>query len=161
MAIENLGPAERFAAGAVGDPGRRRFYLTVSAGGRTLTFLTEKTQIEALAVQGTDILDRNGIFSDRAAVDALVATGLGVDDPGDGGERFRVGEMAVSLAPSELITLTLTSVEEDDSVSFVIVPEQFSAMAEIALEVIAAGRPMCPWCRLPMDPHGHECPARN
>lgn len=158
--VEDLGPAERFTAGAVGAPGRRTFYLAVRAGGRTLTFLTEKAQVEALAVEGSDILDRHGITADEEAVDALLATGVGIDLD-DGEERFRVGEIAVSVAPSELITLILTSVEEDDAVSFVIVPEQFRAMAEVALDVVAAGRPTCRWCRLPMDPDGHECPARN
>lgn len=160
MAIEDLGPAERFAAGAVGDPGRRRFFLAVQAGGRFLTFLTEKTQVEALAVQGIQILERHGIVADDTAVDALVA-GWPVVDLEEGEERFRVGEIALSIAPSELMTLVLTSIEEDESVSFVIAPEQFRAMAAVALRVVAAGRPPCPWCGLPVDPDGHECPARN
>ncbi len=160
MAVEDLGPAERFTAGALGEPGRRRFYFAVRAGGRALTFLAEKTQVEALAVQGTEILDRRGIVADDVAVDALVAGGVGID-PDEGEERFRVGEIAMSIAPSELMTLVLTSVEEDEAVTFVIAPEQFRAMAEVALRVVAAGRPPCPWCGLPIDPDGHECPARN
>lgn len=160
MAVEDLGLAERFTAGAVGAPGRRRFYLAVQAAGRVLTFVTEKAQVEALAVQGTEILDRHDIVADDDAVDALVAGGAAID-PGDGEERFRVGEIAVNVAPSELMTLVLTSVDEDEAVAFVVAPEQFRAMAEVALEVVAAGRPPCPWCRLPMDPDGHECPARN
>ena len=75
--VEDLGPAERFTAGAVGTPGRRTFYLAVRAGGRTLTFLTEKAQVEALAVEGSDILDRHGITADEEAVEALLAAGVG------------------------------------------------------------------------------------
>jgi uncharacterized repeat protein (TIGR03847 family) len=30
-----------------------------------------------------------------------------------------------------------------------------------AQEVIAAGRPLCPRCGLPMDPAGHPCPVMN
>jgi hypothetical protein len=41
-------------------------------------------------------------------------------------------------------------------VSFVIAPEQFRAMAQVALEVVAQGRPLCQWCQLPMDPDGHN-----
>lgn len=161
MDVEDLGPAERFAAGAVGEPGRRRFYLSVTAAGETVTVLAEKLQVEALATQGIDILDRHGVSADSGAVAGIVAAGLGVDDPGEGDERFRVGEITVSLAPSELLTVTLVSVDEDDAVAFVVAPEQLRAMAEVALGVVAAGRPTCPWCRLPIDPDGHECPARN
>ena len=30
-----------------------------------------------------------------------------------------------------------------------------------AVEVIAAGRPPCPLCGLPLNPEGHICPRRN
>jgi uncharacterized repeat protein (TIGR03847 family) len=161
MEIEELGPAERFTAGAIGSPGDRRFYLQVVAAGTAHSLLAEKAQIAALGSQGLEILEEHEISSDDAAVDRLVAEGLEVEDPGFGGERFRVGTISIAMAPSELLTVTVESIEEDDAVTFVIAPEQFRAMAMVALEVVAAGRPTCPWCRLPMDPEQHECPARN
>jgi uncharacterized repeat protein (TIGR03847 family) len=161
MEIEELGPAERFTAGAIGSPGDRRFYLQVVAAGTAHSLLAEKAQIAALGSQGLEILEEHEISSDDAAVDRLVAEGLEVEDPGFGGERFRVGTISIAMAPSELLTVTVESIEEDDAVTFVIAPEQFRAMAMVALEVVAAGRPTCPWCRLPMDPERHECPARN
>jgi uncharacterized repeat protein (TIGR03847 family) len=163
MAVDDLGPAEKFAAGAIGLPGQRRFYLEVVAAGRRHSLLAEKDQIAVLASQGLAILDRAGISSDEAAVEQIIAAGLEVEDPGVDGERFRVGEISIALAPSELLTVGIASADEEheDAVSFVIAPEQFRAMARVALEVVAAGRPTCPWCRLPMDPAGHECPARN
>ena len=33
--------------------------------------------------------------------------------------------------------------------------------AEHALSVVAAGRPECPFCHLPLDPVGHICPRAN
>jgi uncharacterized repeat protein (TIGR03847 family) len=30
-----------------------------------------------------------------------------------------------------------------------------------ALRVVAAGRPPCPLCSLPLDPEGHICPRQN
>jgi uncharacterized repeat protein (TIGR03847 family) len=161
MAIEDLGPAERFAAGAVGRPGHRRFYLQVTAGGLQHSMLAEKAQIAALASQGLEILDEHAVSSDGQAVGRLIELGLDIADPGEEGERFRVGTISISMAPSELLTITIESIEEDDAVNFVIAPEQFRAMATVALQVVAAGRPTCPWCRLPMDPENHECPARN
>lgn len=161
MDIENLGPAELFAAGAIGTPGERRFYLQVIAGGTAHSLLAEKQQIAALATQGLEILDEHEISSDDVAVDRLVDRGLDIADPGEGNERFRVGTISIAMAPSELLTVTIESIEANDALTFVIAPEQFKAMATVALHVVAAGRPMCPWCRLPMDPDNHECPARN
>ena len=161
MAVEDLGPAERFVAGAIGEPGSRRFYLEVTASGVTHVMLAEKQQIAALASQGLEVLDQRGISSDDAAVQALIDAGLQVIDPGVDGERFRVGEMSIGMAESELLTIAIDSVEGDDGVRFVIAPEQFQAMARVALDIVAAGRPTCRWCQLPMDPEGHECPAQN
>jgi uncharacterized repeat protein (TIGR03847 family) len=161
MVTEELGPAERIVAGAVGQPGRRRFYLQIHTGGRSTSLLAEKQQVAALAEQGLAILAERGVTSEQAAVDRLVAAGLPVEDPGEGNERFRIGEIAISLGAAELLTVEITSIDEDDAVSFVIAPEQFRAMARVALEVVARGRPLCQWCQLPIDPAGHRCPARN
>ncbi len=159
--IEDLGPVQRFAAGAIGPPGDRRFYLEVVADGRPISLLTEKGQVAELATRGVEVLDEHGISTDDGAVAQIVSEGLDIDDPGEGGERFRVREVTIGLAPSELLTVTIEAADVDDGITFVIAPEQFRAMALVALQVVAAGRPACPWCRLPIDPGGHECPARN
>ena len=161
MDIEDLGPAERIVAGAIGEPGQRRFYLQVTANGEVTTMLAEKAQINALATQGVAILDANEISSDEVAVDRLIADGMFVEDPGFDGERFRIGEISIALAPSELLTITVEDIEGADGITFVIAPEQFRAMAKVAIDVVEAGRPTCPWCKLPMDPGGHRCAARN
>lgn len=159
--IEDLGPAQRIAVGAIGQPGSRRFYLEVTADDRVISLLTEKQQVAELATRGIALLDEHGISSDDDAVAQIVSEGLDIVDPGEGGERFRVSEVTIGLAPSELLTFTIEGADVDDGITFVIAPEQFRAMAFVALQVVAAGRPDCPWCRLPMDPDGHECPARN
>lgn len=161
MVTEDLGPAERIVAGAVGEPGRRRFYLQIHTGGRATSLLAEKQQVAALAEQGLAILAERGVTSEQEAVDRLVAEGLPLEDPGEDNERFRIGEITIALGAAELLTVEITSIDEDDAVSFVIAPEQFRAMAQVALEVVARGRPLCQWCQLPIDPAGHRCPARN
>ncbi len=161
MAVDDLGPAERIVAGAVGEPGQRRFYLQIVTGGEPTSLLAEKLQVAALAEQGLAILAERGIDSEQEAVDRLIADGLPVDDPGEGNERFRVGDISISLGGSELLTVEVSSIDETDGVSFVIAPEQFQAMAQVALEVVQQGRPLCQWCQLPMDPDEHKCPARN
>jgi uncharacterized repeat protein (TIGR03847 family) len=39
--------------------------------------------------------------------------------------------------------------------------EQMLSLARHGAQVCAAGRPLCPLCRNPMDPEGHQCPALN
>jgi len=38
---------------------------------------------------------------------------------------------------------------------------QVRAMAARGAEAVAAGRPPCPLCEMPMDPAGHRCPRWN
>ena len=75
MAIDDLGPAERFVAGAIGEPGSRTFYLQVTAGGTTHALLAEKEQIAALASQGLEILDAGSIGADDDAVQRIIDAG--------------------------------------------------------------------------------------
>lgn len=159
MAIEDLGPAERLAAGAIGRPGQRRFYLEVTASGRVHSFPSEKSQVAELAQQGLQLLAATGLPSDEEAVERLVATGLPIIDPSE--PRFRIGSIGVSVDRREFLAVTLGSVDEDESVIFVVTPEQFRAMALVAAKVVAAGRPICPRCGLPEDPDGHRCPWVN
>lgn len=159
--MTELGPAERFVAGAIGEPGARRFYLQVVAASESHHLLAEKEQIRALAAQGLETLDDHQISSDAESIDQI-AQALVLDDPGEGNERFRVGLVSIALGRSELLTVEIEAVDQDDAISFVIAPEQFRAMAKVALDVVDSGRPTCQWCRLPMnDASNHQCPARN
>jgi hypothetical protein len=112
-----------------------------------------------LATQGLAALEEAGIDTDETAVSQILQSGLAVSDPVQ--PRLRVGSIALGIAASELITVTVESVDGDDGVSFVVAPEQFRAMALAALQAVAGGRPICPRCRLPIDPDGHDCPAGN
>ncbi|MDP3984541.1 MAG: DUF3090 family protein [Acidimicrobiia bacterium] len=159
MELEDLGPAERFAAGAIGEPGRRHFYMEVTASGVKHSFPCEKGQVAELAQQGMQLLISAGLTPDQEAVGRLVKGGLGIDQPDEA--RFRVGLIGMGLTASELITINFGSVDEDGSVSFIVSPEQFQAMAVVALEVVASGRPICTRCGLPEDPEGHDCPWVN
>jgi hypothetical protein len=159
MAIEDLGPAERLAAGAIGQPGQRRVFLEVTAGGRTHSFPCEKSQVGELAHQGLQLLSLANLDSDEEAVQRLVLSRLPITDPEQ--PKFRIGSIGIAVHESEFLSITFTSPDEEDSATFVVTPEQFRAMALIAVEVVAAGRPICPRCGLPEDPDGHRCPSVN
>jgi uncharacterized repeat protein (TIGR03847 family) len=40
-------------------------------------------------------------------------------------------------------------------------PGRALAFAKQALEIVAAGRPPCPFCGQPLNPEGHICARRN
>ena len=48
--------AEAFAAGAIGEPGQRTFYLQVRAEGRVVSVKCEKSQVQALSTYLRDML---------------------------------------------------------------------------------------------------------
>ncbi|MGQ0848262.1 MAG: DUF3090 family protein [Actinomycetota bacterium] len=159
MEIDELGPVDGVAAGAIGQPGSRRFYLQIKKGSAVRSFPCEKGQVAELAAQGLRLLLVSGIEVDDEVVDRIVAEGSGIAEPED--PEFRIGSIGVSIDREARITLTIGSVDEDQSVSFVVTSEQFRAMAVIAARVVAAGRSLCPRCQLPMDPEGHRCPSVN
>ncbi len=159
MAVEDLGPAERLAAGAIGKPGQRQFFLEVTAGGRIHSFPCEKGQVAELAQQGLQLLKVAGLEADQEAVQRLVQSGLPITDPDE--PEFRIGSIGVAVNQSEFLSITLGSTDDEESATFVVTPEQFRAMALVAVDVVAAGRPICPRCGLPEDPDGHRCPSVN
>jgi uncharacterized repeat protein (TIGR03847 family) len=93
-------------------------------------------------------------------------------------EEFRVGTLALAWdtddnnvvieahaqtegeEPTEVEPL---SDDEDgpDVLRVRITPEQARAFVKRAEQVVAAGRPPCPFCGLPLDPEGHICPRSN
>jgi len=159
MAVKDLGPAERLAAGAIGKPGQRQFFLEVTAGGGIYSFPCEKGQVAELAQQGLQLLKVAGLEADQEAVQRLVQSGLPITDPDE--PEFRIGSIGVAVNQSEFLSITLGSTDDEESATFVVTPEQFRAMALVAVDVVAAGRPICPRCGLPEDPDGHRCPSVN
>jgi uncharacterized repeat protein (TIGR03847 family) len=54
--------------------------------------------------------------------------------------------------------------DEDPAIAVLrvrITAAQARAFADRALKVVAAGRPPCPLCSLPLDAEGHVCPRQN
>ncbi|TDB85892.1 DUF3090 family protein [Actinomadura sp. KC216] len=169
---------ERFVAGAVGRPGDRAFYLQARSGRRVTSVGLEKFQVTLLAERLEELLDevlrRSG---GEAPVPAVTPSELVDDGPLDQPveEEFKVGTMALAWDPddeqvvieAQEVTETEeeTEVGEDDPAIAVlrvrISAAQARAFAERALKVVAAGRPPCPLCGLPLDSEGHVCPRQN
>ena len=170
-------PPERFVAGTVGQPGDRTFYLQASGGGRTVSVALEKVQVSVLAERLEELLEE---VRRRGAGDVPVVAPRELEDtaPLDAPveEEFRVGTMGLAwdgedelvvieaLAPSEgeEEVEPLADSEDGPDVLRVRIPAAMArAFVVRAQRVVAAGRPPCPLCALPLDPEGHVCPRQN
>ncbi|HYO37799.1 MAG TPA: DUF3090 family protein, partial [Geodermatophilus sp.] len=166
----------RFVAGTVGEPGDRSFYLQAVEDARTVSVLLEKQQVSVLAERIAALLEE---VARRFGGDA--------DAPAAGGdlaplavpleEEFRVGTMGLGWdADSSSIVVELLAVSEEevdesvvlddtdegpDALRVTITPMAARAFVARARRVVAAGRPSCPLCSLPLDPTGHVCPRLN
>ena len=151
--MRSLGRVDRVAAGAVGPPGRRTFYLEVVGPAGTEWFVVEKEQLATLAAHGLELIG-----------EPPEASPASTPSPAPQGEpSFRVGEIGLGADEGEMVVL-LSPTEETgtaEPVAFTVGAADFAAMARLALAVVAAGRPVCRLCGHPMDPEGHSCPGGN
>ena len=172
-------PPERFVAGTVGQPGDRTFYLQASGGGRTVSVALEKVQVSVLAERLEELLEevrRRGVGEVPAVAPRELEDTAPLDAPVE--EEFRVGTMGLAwdgsiakvvveaLAPPEgeghEDVEPLSDAEEGpDALRVVLTAEMAKAFIQRAQRVVAAGRPPCPLCALPLDPDGHICPRQN
>lgn len=155
-----LDPARSIAVGAVGPPGKRAFYIQVKDLYRTVTLLVEKVQVEALSRRALELLEGEEVGPEEAPVE--------LEEPA--APDWRAGELGLGLHDeSRRVVLVAREAPEDDDVAEEdlaslrawLTPAQLRAMAMRGLELVQAGRPLCPVCGLPMDPEGHFCPRKN
>ena len=177
--VFSFDPPERFVAGTVGQPGDRTFYLQASGGGRTVSVALEKVQVSVLAERLEELLEevrRRGAgdvplvapreLEDTAPLDAPVEEEFRVSTMGlawDGEDEVVVVE---ALAPAEgededEVEPLADAEEGPDALRVRLSAEMARAFIVRAQRVVAAGRPPCPLCALPLDPEGHICPRQN
>lgn len=182
-------PVERIAAGAVGEPGHRTFYIQAQRGGQVLSVLVEKEQVAVLAERMGHLLDQVAeqfpgeetpadpeaglLEGDPVPLFRAVAIGIGFDparrmvvlelheSPVEDDEEDVEEEAVAGLAAEELPGAG-ADVEEDTYLArLFITPGQARVMASRGIEAVVAGRPPCPLCGGPLDPEGHVCPKLN
>lgn len=162
-----------FTTGTVGPPGQRVFYLQVRDDQLTVSLRCEKQQVAALA----EYLD--GLLDDLEPAPLGGPAGdLRLAEPVQ--DLWTVGSIGVAYdEPSDRIVVLLEElvVPEDDedapdetdsddelegaSVRVRLTRAQVSAFVQHGRELVAAGRPACRFCGLPVDPDGHACPRMN
>ncbi len=166
---------DRFVAGTVGAPGERVFYLQAREGARVVSVLVEKAQVALLAERVGELLAEVRRRGDDvpAGPEAPVEDLAPLDQPVE--PEFRVGTLALAWDPQaarvvveahEVSEATAAEpftddAEGPDTLRVSLTAEAAVAFAARAARVVAAGRPPCPICGLPLDPDGHVCPRMN
>ncbi len=175
--VFDFDPPERFIVGTVGQPGQRAFFLQARAGGRLVSVALEKAQVSVLADRLTDLLDevhrRGGDvpadtpreFEDVAPLDTPIE------------EEFRAATLALAWdGPAARVVIEAHAASGPDE-GDIPPPDDDEAGPDLlrvhlvgaaargfvarAQRILAAGRPPCPLCGLPLDPEGHVCPRLN
>ena len=179
--IIELEDVDGLGAGAVGEPGKRAFYIQARTEHAQLTVLVEKEQVALLATEAL-------AFLDRIAADYPESPGSVPDAETELREPtvplFRARLIGLGFDPErELVLLELrerapdedddSDDEEEDAPSaegeedpgyvarIYVTRAQVRAMVARGAEAVTGGRLPCPLCDMPMDPAGHRCPRWN
>ena len=148
-------------AGTIGPPGQRVFFIQARRGAEVVSLRLEKQQVAAMAdylagmleeLAPADPSDRPGT-ADLELASPVVA-------------EWVVGALAVAYdsESDRLVIVAEELVEEGEDgadARLRATRGQVAAFIDRARELVAAGRPPCEWCGLPLDPEGHVCPKTN
>ena len=158
---------DRFIVGTIGAPGEREFYFQIRQGNVLVSLATEKSQAAALAERVTTIIREIKKSAPLSAVKAAPIDDQPLELPLD--SEFVVGAIGIAFDPSLLeIEISFRAEEsedgEDESGLVVEIHLDLSmalGFAQRTMALVAAGRPLCPFCISPIDPRGHLCPRAN
>jgi uncharacterized repeat protein (TIGR03847 family) len=163
-----LDPVDRLTAGAIGEPGKRVFYLQARQDERLVTILVEKQQVELLSASLVEVLARAG----RETGEGPSEEEMDLEEPVV--PEWRAGRISIGYDEDrDMILLEAEEVSEEESEEEEVLAgdrgkvrlwasrEQALALARHGATVAAAGRPRCQLCGNPIDPEGHVCPALN
>lgn len=165
----DLQPVTHITADAIGQPGKRVFYIQAWQDERTITLIIEKVQLQSLAIGYEQFLSEiQQRFPELGESTAeYQEEHMHIHPPVD--PLFRVGEVGLGYdADNDQVVLVMREIaaegeasEEGKVVRFWCSRSQVRALCRWAIEIAARGRPLCPQCGEPMEPEGHFCPKRN
>jgi len=155
---------DAFTAGTVGPLGRRVFFIQARRAGQVVSLKLEKQQVAGLA----DFLD--GLMGDLPPIDEppseIVETAAEFDDPVEA--DWVVGSLGITYQQStdRLVLIAEELLRDEDllpaQARFPMRRELVAAFIVRARQLVAAGRPPCPWCGAPLDPTVDGwCPCAN
>jgi uncharacterized repeat protein (TIGR03847 family) len=165
----DLRPVTHITTDAIGQPGKRVFYLQAWQEDRVITLIVEKIQIQSLAIGLeqflTEVYEKFPSLADTPA--EYDESKMHITPPVD--PLFRVGELGLGYDSEndQVVLITKEVIPEGgdpgeaSTVRFWCSRSQMRAMCLWGMEVSSRGRPLCPQCGEPMEPEGHFCPKKN
>jgi len=166
--VFDLNPVDRLTADAIGEPGKRVFYLQARKAQRLVTLICEKEHVAALATAIEQVLLSLAGGDADAVVepDLIINESMGLEHPLE--PAFRAGRVNLGYdqVSQRLVIIAYELLDEDDEsqpsvARFWATPAQMRAFSIHGQELVAAGRPLCVMCGEPIEPEGHFCPRKN
>lgn len=161
---------DSFTCGTVGRPGQRTFLIDVRGDAGRVTVKCEKQQVAALSEYLRQLLADAPDAQERPIDEAM-------EMPRPGEVGFVVGTIGIAYDPrSDRMLVQIDELtdggDEDDAeepspsadgsrLRVHLTRGQAAAFCDRADDVVAAGRPQCTFCHMPIDPEGHACPRMN
>ncbi|MDQ1412781.1 MAG: hypothetical protein QOE07_1369 [Acidimicrobiaceae bacterium] len=157
----DLPSVQHLTVGAVGEPGHRTFYLQARQDAQLVTLKIEKQQVRVLAERLVELLRETLAIAPPApelAEPVLAEWPIGalrILDDRDGDQIVLMAEEVADVDEEgePLATGALAR--------FGATRTQVAALARRGMELVEAGRPLCPLCGFPLDSEGHACPRTN
>jgi len=156
----DLPDVDAFLAGTMGPKGQRIFFLQATAGADVITLKVEKQQVEALADYLSEMLND----LPEPSIEAVP----GNPDPTTPIElEWAVASMGVAYVESrDRVALWTEQLVRDDTAEAAtgrlqLTRGQVVGFIRHARELVAAGRPPCPYCEMPLNDGGTWCPCWN
>jgi len=157
---------ERFVAGTVGEPGERAFYLQLRSSSRLFSVAVEKAQVQAMSARLDVMINEIRKTNPLLTIEKFSIDDAPLESPIDA--EFQIGAMSLAWdEETQLICVELFELEDDEEegegevVEINISVGMAAAFAARSKAVVNAGRLPCPFCGIPIDPHGHLCPRAN
>ena len=169
----DLNPVNHIVADAIGEPGKRMFFLQGRSDSTVVNLVLEKEEVANLAISILQLLeDLEEKYPDLPTIQKTKKE-LHPDEPleptfrvsqlvlGYDEERDMVWVIAKAMISREEGVIADPDSEDVPAVRLVATREQMHLMSEHALEVVGHGRPICPLCNRPIDHEGHFCPRTD
>jgi len=169
----NFDPVDHIIADAIGEPGKRVFFLQAGAGRQLVTLAMEKQEVAHLAMGVLQLLEELEEKFPDLPEELDISSDLKPKHPID--PDYRVAQLVIGYEePDDIIWIIAQAfiLDEDGQIvdprgndvptlRFVASRDQMLAMGQHAMEVVEKGRPECPLCGRPIDRAGHFCPRSD
>lgn len=154
----DLSVARAVDAQSFGEAGQRTFRLRlIGAGAESASLWVEKEHLRALSLAFGQVLTRVGYAGTPSGTEVI-------SFPDAPDHDFRVGSIGIGFDSSSgnvVLQLGELETEEGSTLRVQLTLEHCASLMQRFEAIIAAGRPVCPLCGLPMEPSGHVCVRSN